>query len=121
MLKTGSSDPADFAMTRHLIPWRALAILAKFGVTIDISQLSQRDMLIDLKPGHSKIHPTLPAVVYQAKSRGISRCDSSDMPTVTPTIVRIATVGKLEAEPQIPLDLENQFLHRWSGTNRLSL
>jgi hypothetical protein len=36
------------------------------------------------------------------------------MPTVAPTIARIATGGKLEAEPwQNPPDLENHFLHRW--------
>jgi hypothetical protein len=34
------------------------------------------------------------------------------MPTIAPTIVRMATVGKLEAELlQNPPDLENQFLH----------
>jgi hypothetical protein len=36
------------------------------------------------------------------------------MPTVTPTIARIATVGELEAESwQNPPDLENQFLQLW--------
>jgi hypothetical protein len=35
-----------------------------------------------------------------------------DMPTVAPTIARIATVGKVEAESwQNPLNLDNQFLH----------
>jgi hypothetical protein len=45
---------------------------------------------------------------------GKSRCDSRDMPTVAPTIARIATVGKVVAESwQNPLNLGNQFLHRW--------
>jgi hypothetical protein len=36
------------------------------------------------------------------------------MPTVTPTIVGMATVVELEAESeQNPPDLENPFLHRW--------
>jgi hypothetical protein len=36
------------------------------------------------------------------------------MPTVAPTIARIATVGELEAESwQNAPDLENQFLHLW--------
>jgi hypothetical protein len=55
-------------------------------------------MPTDLKPGHSKIRQNLPAVAYWAKPLGISRCDGGDMPTVVPTIVQMATVGKLEAE-----------------------
>jgi hypothetical protein len=53
----------------------------------------------------------MPAVAYQAKPFGISRCDGRDMPTVAPTFVRIATVGELQAESrQNPPDLENQFI-----------
>jgi hypothetical protein len=45
---------------------------------------------------------------------GKSGCDGCDMPMVNPTIVRIVTVGKVEAESwQNPPNLENQFLHRW--------
>jgi hypothetical protein len=71
-------------------------------------------MPIDLKPGRVKIRQNLPGVAYRAKSLGISRCDGRDLPTVAPTIARIATVGELDAESwQNPPDLKNQFLHRW--------
>jgi hypothetical protein len=64
--------------------------------------------------GCIKIRQNLPAVAYRAKSLGKSHCDSRDMPTVAPTIARIATVSKVEAESwQNPLNLDNQFLHRW--------
>jgi hypothetical protein len=64
--------------------------------------------------GRIKIRQNLPAVVYRAKSVGKSRCDIRDMPTVAPTIARIATVGEVEAESwQNPPNLDNQFLHRW--------
>jgi hypothetical protein len=64
--------------------------------------------------GHIKIRQNLPAVAYQAKSLGTSRCDGRDMPTVAPTIAQIAAVGKEEAESwQNPPNLDNQFLHRW--------
>jgi hypothetical protein len=54
------------------------------------------------------------AVAYRAKSLGKSRCDGRDMPTLAPTLARIATVGELEAESwKNPPDLENQFLHLW--------
>jgi hypothetical protein len=46
-VKTGSSDPADFAITRLLIYWRVLAILAMAGATVGISRPLQRDMPID--------------------------------------------------------------------------
>jgi hypothetical protein len=60
--------------------------------------------------GCIKIRQNLPAVAYRAKSLGQSRCDSRDMPTVTPTIARIATVGELEAELwQNTPDLEHHF------------
>jgi hypothetical protein len=68
------------------------------GVTIGVSWLSQRDMPIDYQPGRSKIRQNLPAVAYRAKSLGILRSDGRDMPTVAPTISRIATVGEEEAE-----------------------
>jgi hypothetical protein len=59
---------------------------------------SQHDMPTDLKLDCSKIRQNLPAVAYRAKPHGISRRDGCDMPTVAPTIVRMATVGELEAE-----------------------
>jgi hypothetical protein len=46
-VKTGSSDSADFAMTRHQIHWRVLAIRAMLGATVGISRLSQSDMPTD--------------------------------------------------------------------------
>jgi hypothetical protein len=52
----------------------------------------------DLNPGHGKIRQNLLAVAYQAKPLGISCCDGHNMPTVSPTILRMATVGELEAE-----------------------
>jgi hypothetical protein len=33
-VKSGSPDPADFAMTRHLIHWQVLALHAMVGLTI---------------------------------------------------------------------------------------
>jgi hypothetical protein len=51
-------------------------------------------MPTDLKLDHSKICQNLPAVAYRAKLLGISRCDGRDMPTVAPTIIRMATVAK---------------------------
>jgi hypothetical protein len=39
---------------------------------------------------------------------------TADMPTVTPTIVQMSTVGKLEGKSYQNLpDFENQFYHRW--------
>jgi hypothetical protein len=62
--------------------------------------------------GDIKIHQNLPAVAYRAKSLGKSLCDIPDMPTVAPTIARIATVGKVEAKSwQNSPNLDNQFLH----------
>jgi hypothetical protein len=81
-VKTSSPDPADFAMTWHLIHWRVLALRAMVGATFGISQPSQHDMPTDLKLGLCKIRQNLQAVAYWAKSLGISRCDSCDMPTV---------------------------------------
>jgi hypothetical protein len=61
-----------------------------------------------------KFRQNLLAVAYQKKSLGKSYCDGSNMPTVVPTIARIATVGIVEAESwQNPPNLDNQFLHRW--------
>jgi hypothetical protein len=65
-----------------------------------------------------KIRQNLPAVAYRGKplgpTVGISRTAQRDMPTIGQTIVRSATVGKLDAESwQNPLDLENQLLHLW--------
>jgi hypothetical protein len=54
-------------------------------------------MAIDLKTGSSKIRQNLTAVAYRAKPLGISRCDDRDTPTVASIIVRMTTVGKLEA------------------------
>jgi hypothetical protein len=68
------------------------------GATIGISRPSRCDMLIDEKPGRSKILQNLPAVTYRAKSPGKWHCDGRDLPTIALTIVRMATVGKLEAE-----------------------
>jgi hypothetical protein len=70
--------------------------------------------------GHIKISQNPPAVAYQAKSLGKSRCDVCDMPTVVQTIARIATVGEVEAESWQNLpNLDNQFLHRlmWYSTD----
>jgi hypothetical protein len=62
--------------------------------------------------GHIKSRQNLLAVAYHAKSLGKSCCDGRNMPMVAPTIVRIATVGKVEAESwQNPVNLDNQFLH----------
>jgi hypothetical protein len=55
-------------------------------------------MPTDLKPVRHKICQNLQAVAYRAKALGISHCDGHDMPTVAPSIVRMATVSKLEAE-----------------------
>jgi hypothetical protein len=64
--------------------------------------------------GRIKIHQNLLAVAYRANSLGKSCCDFCDMPTIAPTIARIATVGKVEAESWQNLpNLDNQFLHRW--------
>jgi hypothetical protein len=41
---TGSTDQADFAMTRFQIYWRVLEIRAMFGATIGISRPSQSDI-----------------------------------------------------------------------------
>jgi hypothetical protein len=81
-LETGSSDPADFAMTRHLINWRVLASNSRngWGDCCGVSQQSQHDMPIDYKAERRKIRQNLPAVAYRAKLLGISRCDSRDMP-----------------------------------------
>jgi hypothetical protein len=68
------------------------------GATIRISQASQSYMPIDLKPGRSKICQNLPAVAYQAKPLGMSSYDGRNMPTVAPTIVRMAIVSKLKAK-----------------------
>jgi hypothetical protein len=87
-----SSDPADFVTTRHLIHWWVLALRAIVGETVGISWSSQHDMPIDLKPGCSKISQNLLSAAYRAKPLGISRCDSHDIPMVTPMIVRMATV-----------------------------
>jgi hypothetical protein len=84
-------------MTWHLIHWQVLALCAIVGVMVDISRTSQCDMPTDLKPGCSKIPQNLPAVAYRAKPLGLSHCDGRDMPTVTPTIEQMATVGELEA------------------------
>jgi hypothetical protein len=63
--------------------------------------------------GRTKIRQNLPAVASLSKSLGKSRCDVRNMSTVAPTIERIATVGKIEAELwQNPPNLDNQFLHR---------
>jgi hypothetical protein len=70
--------------------------------------------------GHKKTRQNLPAVAYWAKSLCKSGCDGRDMLTVAPTIARIATAGKVEAESwQNPPNLDNQFLHRsmWYSTD----
>jgi hypothetical protein len=85
-------------MTWHLIHQPVLALRAMVGGTVSISKPSQHDMPTDLKPGHSKIHQNLPAVAYWQKPLGISCCDGRNMTMVAPTIVRMATLGKLEAE-----------------------
>jgi hypothetical protein len=64
--------------------WHIAAITARYAIY--------------LKMGHSKIRQNLLALAYRAKPLGISCCDSHDKPTVTPTIVRMATVGELEAD-----------------------
>jgi hypothetical protein len=43
-VKTGSPDPADFAITRLIIHWRVLAIRAMVGATVGISRQSQIDI-----------------------------------------------------------------------------
>jgi hypothetical protein len=52
--------------------------------------------------GTEKTRQNLPAVAYRAKplgpTVGIWRTSQRDMPMVAPTIVRSATVGKLDAE-----------------------
>jgi hypothetical protein len=64
--------------------------------------------------GIEKTPPNSAGCAYRAKPLGISRCDILDMPTVGPTIAHSASVGKLDAESyQNPLDLVNQFSHRW--------
>jgi hypothetical protein len=85
-------------MIQHLIHWRVLALHTMVGVTVGISQRSQCVMPTDLKPGRNKIHQNWSAVAYRAKPLGILRCDSQYMSTVTPIIVRMATVGELEAK-----------------------
>jgi hypothetical protein len=84
-VKTSSPDLADFAMTRPLIH------LAQC--------LGDRwHRAVTAGSGCIKIRQNLPVVTYQAKSLGKSRCDDRDMPMNAPTIVRIATVGKVEVE-----------------------
>jgi hypothetical protein len=83
-------------MTRHLIHWQVLALRSTVGATVGISRLSQRNMPIDMKLGCSKIWQNLPSVPYQVKPLGLLHCDGRDMPTFTPTIVRMATVGNLK-------------------------
>jgi hypothetical protein len=84
-------------MTQPIIDWRALTYRA-----------------VTARSARIKICQNLPAMAFWAKSLGKSRCDGHDMPTVAPTIARIATVGKVEAESwHIPPNLDNQFLHRW--------
>jgi hypothetical protein len=85
-------------MTRHLIHWRVMALCTMVGVTFDLMLPSQHNKSTDLKQGHSKICRNLLAVAYRAKPLGILRCDGHDMPTVAPTIVRMATVGELDAK-----------------------
>jgi hypothetical protein len=64
--------------------------------------------------GRVRSYKNLPAVAYRAKALGKSHGDGRDMPKVAPTITRIATVGKVEAESwQNPQNLDNQFSHRW--------
>jgi hypothetical protein len=84
-----------------------LALCATVWATIGISRSAQK-----------KIRKNLPAVAYCGKplgqTIGISRMSQRDLPTVSQTIVRSATVVKLEAESwQNPPDLENQLLHLW--------
>jgi hypothetical protein len=67
-------------MIRHLIHWGVVALRTMVGAKFGISQLSQRNMITDLKPGHSKNLPNLPAVVYRAKPLGISRYDNRGRP-----------------------------------------
>jgi hypothetical protein len=81
-------------MDLNIRSWNTLCEMV--GVTIGILRPSQPDMPTDLKPGRSKIRQNLLAVTYRAKPLGISRCDGHNMPTITPTIVRMATVGKLK-------------------------
>jgi hypothetical protein len=106
-VKTGSLDTADFATTRHLIHWRFLALRAKVWATVGI-----------LWPAQKKTCQNLLAVAHWAKplgpTVGISRMSQSNMPMVSPTIARSATVNKLDAQSnQNPPDLVNQFSHRW--------
>jgi hypothetical protein len=72
-------------MTQYLIYWQVLVLRAMVVATVGT-------------PGRSKIRQNLPAVAYRGKPLGISCCDGCNMPTVAPTIVRMATVGELEAE-----------------------
>jgi hypothetical protein len=57
--------------------------------------------------GHIKIRQNLPAVAYRAKSLGKSRCDGRDMPKVIPTIMRIVTVGAVEAKSWLAKSAES--------------
>jgi hypothetical protein len=58
-------------------------------------------------------------VLYWAKSLGKSHCDGRDMPTVAPTIARIATVGKVEAKSwQNPLNWTTSFYINGCGALR---
>jgi hypothetical protein len=99
-------------MTRPLIHWRVLAIRVMFG-----RPLAYR--AVTAGPGWIKIRQNLLAVAYRAKSLSNSRCDDCNMPTVAPTIARIATVGKVDAESwQNPPNLDSQFLHDGCGTLR---
>jgi hypothetical protein len=75
-----------------------LALCALVGVTVGISRPSQRDVPKDLKPGRIKICQNLLTVAYRSKALVISCCDGRDMPIVAPTIVLMATFGKLDAE-----------------------
>jgi hypothetical protein len=52
-VKTGFPDPVGFAITRHLIHWQMLALLAMVGATVGISRPSQLDMPTDLNPPKS--------------------------------------------------------------------
>jgi hypothetical protein len=52
--------------------------------------------------------------ISRVKYLGKSRCGGRDMPTVAPTIARITTVSKVEADScHNPPNLDNHFLHRW--------
>jgi hypothetical protein len=90
-VKTGSPYPVDFAMNRPLIHWRVLAIRSMFGQPLAYPAVTVRS-------GRVKIRQNLPAVTYRARSLGKSHCNGHDMPTVNPTIARIATIGKVDVE-----------------------